>query len=343
MTIQLTQTLRIGGSVVTAGSEVTLSAADEASLVHLRRAVYLSGDASIPVAVQTPVTAESYGVSTINSAAANGTALQYALNQGGLITLLKSGTYALPNSTFTVPAGTQLLVGPGVAFTVNGSPAVPATLAAALVQFAASVCTWATLPSASASLQRTVFVTDVGVGGSHWYSDGSRWRPVGGRVTLKNAISSSSNNTTTKTVLDYAVIPAGLWADGDLLEVDFVKERTGGTSDTDNTDVLIGTAATTVGSTLWDASNGLTNALATTTLVMRPAITRYRRESATSVRPLAPAGNSGSGTATAANTVKTVPNLDQQATYLQITSKLTSGAGETAWLRGFTVALVAGA
>lgn len=188
----------------------------------------------------------------------------------------------------------------------------------------------------------TAFFTDVGVGGgSWWYYSGGRWRRDA-PVLLKNGMSNPSNNTSTKTVLDYCAIPTVLFRDGDSLRLDFIKEKTGGTLDTDQTDVLIGTAPTTVGSTLWDASNGLTSALATTSLVLRPAPVEYRRESATTIRPLAPNGGTQVGTSSAANSVKTVPNMDSQATYLQITSKLTSAAGEVVWLRGFNVWMICG-
>lgn len=58
-------------------------------------------------------------------------------------------------------------------------------------------CTWANLPSASTVVGsglnppagRPFFVTDVGVGGSYWYSDGTRWKPMNGVVNLiSNAI-----------------------------------------------------------------------------------------------------------------------------------------------------------
>ena len=196
--------------------------------------------------------------------------------------------------------------------------------------------TWATKPLPSA-LTGQIYISDIGVGGSYWYSDGSKWRPVGGRVTLKNTLTDVTNATVQKVVLDYATLPAGLVSDGDVLAVSFVKERTGGTSDTDTTDLCVGTVAATPGTSV-----GLNTAVLATTQIQFAANWSVRRETPTTVRPTSMTGSTGVGGGVNANVVATIPNMDTQTTYLQLTSDLTNAAGEVVHLRGFTVTLVCG-
>lgn len=185
----------------------------------------------------------------------------------------------------------------------------------------------------------TAFFTDVGVGGSFWFYSGGRWRPVGGRVTLKNLTTDVSNNAAPKIVMDYATLPAGIWQDGDIIRAHIVKERTGGTSDTDATDVLLGTVAATLGTTL----NLTTSALATSAISMAVDYS-WRRVSSTSVRSQGVPGATGTGTSTSPNSLITgLSNLDSVDTYLQVSSDLTTAGGEVVWLRGYTVELIAGA
>ena len=198
---------------------------------------------------------------------------------------------------------------------------------------------WATRAALAAAGITSAFFTDVGVGGSFWFYAGGRWRPVGGRVTLKNLTTDVSNSAAPKVVLDYATLLAGVWQDGDVVRARIVKERTGGTSDTDATDVLLGTVPATLGTTL----NLSTSALATTTISMAVEWA-WRRISSTSVRSQGVPGSTGLGTSTAANSLITgLSNLDSVETYLQVSSDLTTAGGEVAWLRGYTVELIAGA
>lgn len=187
--------------------------------------------------------------------------------------------------------------------------------------------------------QFTVFFTDVGVGGSVWTYRGGRWRPLSGQVVLKNLVTDVSNNAGPKVVLDYATIQAGLWQDGDIIELNIIKEKTGGTSDTDATDVMLGTVPATPGTTLNLSTSGLT-----TTNLSMALFYRYRRVSSTSVRSQAAPGSVGLGAGTSANAVVTgLSNLDSVETYLQVTSDLTTAGGEVSWLRGMTATLIAGA
>lgn len=198
---------------------------------------------------------------------------------------------------------------------------------------------WATRATLAAAGVTSAFFTDVGVGGSFWFYAGGRWRPVGGRVTLKNLTTDVSNNGAPKVVMDYATLLAGLWQDGDIIRAHIVKERTGGTSDTDATDVLLGTVAATLGTTL----NLTTSGLATTAISLALDYA-WRRVSSTSVRSQGVPGATGLGTSTSANSLITgLSNLDSVETFLQVSSDLTTAGGEVVWLRGYTVELIAGA
>lgn len=183
----------------------------------------------------------------------------------------------------------------------------------------------------------SAYFSDVGVGGSIWLSDGVKWRPYGGRVTLKNLTTSISNNAAPKIVMDFATIPAGLIQDGDIIEIEIDKDRLGGVADTDATDVLIGTVSTTLGTSL----TLTTSALATTSIQLSLRY-RFRKESSTSIRPISITGSVGLGVNTIGTAAVTVPNMDSQTTYIQVSSDLTTAAGEVVWLRGYTVTLICG-
>ena len=76
---------------------------------------------------------------------------------------------------------------------------------------------YANLPAAGANTWRIYMVTDIGIGGSLWFSDGSRWKPVGGRVTLDVANTLPVVTGTVETITHQYTIPAGLLQDGDVL------------------------------------------------------------------------------------------------------------------------------
>ena len=209
--------------------------------------------------------------------------------------------------------------------------------AAAVVGAAVVTTTWAN--RASAQSAGFAFFTDVGVGGgSYWYYTGGRWRPYGGRVTIKNLTSDITNNQSAKLVMDYCTLQAGLWQDGDRLEIEWDKDRTGGTADTDQTEILLGTAPTTLGTSLGLVTSGLA-----TTSIQLNAEYKLRRVSSTSVRTQSVQGSVGLGTQTSNTVLTSVSNLDSTETYLQITSDLTTAGGEVVTLRSFVVTLIAGA
>lgn len=71
--------------------------------------------------------------------------------------------------------------------------------------------TWAVRPSATANAGRTIFVTDVGIGGgSYWFSNGTEWRPFGAVVLARGAGTTMANpGHTIETELGSATVPAG--------------------------------------------------------------------------------------------------------------------------------------
>lgn len=202
----------------------------------------------------------------------------------------------------------------------------------------AQYATWADRATLVAAGIFTAFFTDVGVGGSWWSYHGGRWRPVGGRVVLKNLLTIVTNNAAPKVVLDYCILLTGLVQDGDVIMVSLKKDRTGGTSDTDATDCLLGTVATTLGTSL-----GLTTSALATTQLELSLEWKYRRINATTIRPVSINGSTGLGASNAAIPDATVSNMDSQMTYLQVSSDLTTAGGEVARLTSFMVTLIAGA
>jgi hypothetical protein len=265
--------------------------------------------------------------------------IQVALSRGGYIQFLDAGVYHVLRDDFALPVNTQVFLATGVQFAIGGvvTPLLTLQRIAAGPTSPALVTTWANRPTATSYGQRTLYVSDVGIGGSYWYSDGVQWRPVNGHVTIKNLTVSVSNSAAPKIVMDYATIPAGLVTDGDILRISYLKERTGGVADTDATDIMLGAVALTLGTTTGLATSAL--AAANIQLCVAGAL---RKESATTLRPVNIPGGVGWGAATVANAVATVPNMNTQTTYLQITSDLTTAGGETAWLRAYTVELLAG-
>lgn len=72
---------------------------------------------------------EFFGADPLQTASYNQAAIQAALSAGGFLTLTTPGAYAVTADTFTGnAAATRLLVGPGVSFTIGGTPVALASL-----------------------------------------------------------------------------------------------------------------------------------------------------------------------------------------------------------------------
>jgi hypothetical protein len=204
----------------------------------------------------------------------------------------------------------------------------------------AGITTWSNRAAVVAAGLTTAFFTDVGIGGTYYDYVGSKWRPQSRRAVLKNLVSSLSHNSGPKIVISEATLLPGLLQDGDSLVVEYIKTKEGGTTDTETTDFLVGATSGTLGTSLALTTGALST-------ITQQVASRYvfRRESATTIRPISITGPQGIGSSTAAPAgVITVPNMDSQTTYLQISGDMTTGGGaETVYLRGFSVELVAGA
>lgn len=86
--------------------------------------------------------------------------------------------------------------------------------------FGAPEMTWATLPAASTVTGMTVRVTDVGVGGSFWTSNGTKWYPTATDVLLANDQTTLAVTGTTSEVQTFTLtIPAGMMGANGVLEI----------------------------------------------------------------------------------------------------------------------------
>lgn len=82
------------------------------------------------------------------------------------------------------------------------------------------VLTWAQLQAipANVNLNRVVFVSDIGINGSRWVSNGVSWRPLAPIILAADHTARSvPNDTTTPTKLFSYIVPAGLLSNRSLL------------------------------------------------------------------------------------------------------------------------------
>lgn len=82
------------------------------------------------------------------------------------------------------------------------------------------VMTWAELMAvpANTNLNRIVFVSDIGINGSRWVSNGVNWRPLAPVILAADHTARSvPNDSTTPTKLFSYIVPAGLLSDRSLL------------------------------------------------------------------------------------------------------------------------------
>jgi hypothetical protein len=90
--------------------------------------------------------------------------------------------------------------------------------------------TFAALPAAAGASGKVYLVTDVGVAGSLWRSDGTLWRPVHPVVLGRSGVAVSHTGNTSETVLATVAIPANVLGTNRTLEVDAVWSFTGSTN-----------------------------------------------------------------------------------------------------------------
>ncbi len=194
--------------------------------------------------------------------------------------------------------------------------------------------TWAERAAAVTAGRYAALFSDVGLGIAPMSYSG-RWRWSAGRGLLKNLITTATHNTTAQAIMDYAVIPAGLVGDGDIIEVNWAKQLTG--TDTDTTGLALSQFVAVWGTVLPYATSNPATA--------NPFVStrwRMRRINATTLRPAALSGAVGLGAGSTPADV-TVPNMDDNTLYLQIGGKLTTGSGAVTSLLGFAVEHINGA
>jgi hypothetical protein len=101
------------------------------------------------------------------------------------------------------------------------SPVPPPVVAPA--SNAITTSTWAARPAASASVGQGMWVTDIGVAGSLWYSNGKGWTPVSNPLVLahkfSNARMDASVGANADVLLDSHLIPAFLLGPASSLRI----------------------------------------------------------------------------------------------------------------------------
>lgn len=103
--------------------------------------------------------------------------------------------------------------------------------------------TWATKP-ASYTAGQPIFISDIGAKGSHWYWDGTIYKPVGNEVLLASLDTpSSAVDNVAEVVKHQILLPAAMLVVGDRITVRATLTKSG-TTDTGSLRVRVGTAGT---------------------------------------------------------------------------------------------------
>lgn len=181
-------------------------------------------------------------------------------------------------------------------------------------------CTWAARPNAATHLGAMIYVTDVGINGSIWISNGTVWRPTAPVVLFSDLDVFTAATSATEQIAAQINIPAGLMADGSNLRVMFAGEKSGTTDATAAVFKLrMGTAGTTSDVLV---AGGLSLAQANLSMGVQSLI--GRSSSSTEVQKLGASGigsvSSWNGATAVAPAPKvTVGNLDTENNILTFT------------------------
>ena len=153
------------------------------------------------------------------------------------------------------------------------------------------------------------YVSDLGVGGSFWYSSGTRWRAQGGAVWLANLASDVAHDgTVSQLKLAETSLPVKAWQNGDILETHVSRQASAGGS-TASVVQRLGTAGSTADTNINNMSQPAGSNLNASWFK------RHKRLSATSIQMLDVTGAGGLGGSSTANLLaSTVANLDSNAT-----------------------------
>lgn len=189
-----------------------------------------------------------------------------------------------------------------------------------------------------------IFVSDLG-GGSYWYSNGTRYYPIG-PVILQNITSNivlAASSTSAK-VAAQVTIPLidgkSIWPDGYILRIDHYVEKTG-TADSMHTAIYIGDDPLVKDDT---DTNTLITTVSSGTPEAQAISRKILRKSATVVRSLSPEAIVGfSGSSTTKSFDIPISSLDAATSYVDATIRVTAVTTDTVLtLVGHTVTLVAG-
>lgn len=192
---------------------------------------------------------------------------------------------------------------------------------------------WNNRPSAVGNNGMILYISDIGVGGSYWLSNGTTWRAFTGKYLLDSINAPIVSGTgTSYAVLKTVTIPANLIKDGDKLVIETSVSKSGAV-DTCSVNLSIGTLATSS-----DPAFAASNQPAGANLLSRHSncINFYSSPAfiSTSRNP------SGWGTTTSTQLSgsfdKTIVN------YLSLSVKFTTGGIETATIQEFDVFHITG-
>ena len=187
--------------------------------------------------------------------------------------------------------------------------------------------TWATL-EAPADYIGLAYVTDVGLSGSLWRSDGATWGLVNGSVVLARGNTDLTVTAASTAEVDIASfdVPAGLIGTNGMLEVTHFWEATNNAN--------VKTMRVKLGGTAFFANAAALNSSA----IFLPPITRIWNRNSQSVQMAFAAANGNTTIAT--GTAKTTGAVDTSAaTTLAISGQKATGS-DTLTLLGYSVRLV---
>lgn len=196
--------------------------------------------------------------------------------------------------------------------------------------------TWANRPAATIGAGVTIFVTDVGVDGSIWISNGTVWKPTS-IINLHRLVTpvTGGNGTAEEALIVSNVIPAAVLSIGRVLQVKFLLSKSGTVEST--------THVTKIGTN----SNGLTGASALSGGVSFNGANRqwgniqeFCITSATSSQQtglISGSTNYGLGTATVVS--KTISDISNPL-YISLTDTKTTGGIETITVQSFELNLL---
>lgn len=190
--------------------------------------------------------------------------------------------------------------------------------------------TWANKP-ASYPVGQSLFISNVGAKGSHWWYDGTRYKPVNGSVVLATLDATTSNINNTATVVLQTLLPAGAWQTSDVIRVQAYMEKSGAT-DTGIATAYVGTAGTT------SDTGVLSSTWMTATIRTADSFCDFRLESATSVQQVSLLAGYGN-TTLVTNAATTITSAAANALYVSIGIR-SGGTTDTVLSRHATITLI---